>query len=150
MSDRDRYGIVLSKNVMVPMRDGVRLAFDVYRPGLDGAFVEGRFPTIMLHTPYDKTDVDAAFAKEPDWTDLGPNYVQSLAYDFSAIADYLRATSGRDYVMIVLGDHQPLAAVSGEGARWDVPVHVFTSRSDRSEEHTSELQSLRHSMPSSA
>ena len=41
---------------MVPMRDGVRLAFDIYRPARDGDFVEGRFPTIMLHTPYDKTD----------------------------------------------------------------------------------------------
>ena len=50
------YGIVLSKNVMVPMRDGIRLAFDIYRPARDGDFVEGRFPTIMLHTPYDKTD----------------------------------------------------------------------------------------------
>ena len=50
------YGIALSKNVMVPMRDGVRLAFDIYRPARDGAFLEGSFPTIMLHTPYDKTD----------------------------------------------------------------------------------------------
>ncbi len=50
------YGIVCSKNVMVPMRDGVRLAFDIYRPAEEGAFVDGRFPTIMLHTPYDKTD----------------------------------------------------------------------------------------------
>ena len=41
---------------MVPMRDGVRLAFDIYRPARDGDFVAGRFPTIMLHTPYDKTD----------------------------------------------------------------------------------------------
>ena len=39
---------------MVPMRDGVRLAFDIYRPGSGGAFVDGRFPAIMLHTPYDK------------------------------------------------------------------------------------------------
>lgn len=50
------HGINLSKDVMVPMRDGVRLAFDIYRPALDGGFIEGRFPTIMLHTPYDKTD----------------------------------------------------------------------------------------------
>ncbi len=50
------YGIVLSKDVMVPMRDGTRLAFDIYRPAVDGTWVEGRFPTIMLHTPYDKTD----------------------------------------------------------------------------------------------
>ena len=50
------YGIVLSKDVMVPMRDGTRLAFDIYRPAVDGVWIEGRFPTIMLHTPYDKTD----------------------------------------------------------------------------------------------
>ena len=48
------YGIVAALDVMVPMRDGVRLAFDVYRPGLDGSFAGGRFPTIMCHTAYDK------------------------------------------------------------------------------------------------
>ena len=26
--------------------------------------------------------------------------------------------------MVILGDHQPPALVSGEGASWDVPVHV--------------------------
>jgi hypothetical protein len=30
--------------------------------------------------------------------------------------------------MVLLGDHQPPAAVSGEGAPWDVPVHVIASR----------------------
>ena len=30
--------------------------------------------------------------------------------------------------MIVIGDHQPAAAVSGEGAPWDVPVHIIASR----------------------
>jgi hypothetical protein len=35
----------------------------------------------------------------------------------------------RDVVMIVIGDHQPAAAVSGRGASWDVPVHVIASRS---------------------
>ena len=29
--------------------------------------------------------------------------------------------------MILIGDHQPPAAVSGEGATWNVPVHVVTS-----------------------
>ena len=50
------YGVDVTVDDMVAMRDGVRLAFDVYRPACDGAFVDGRFPTIMLHTPYDKTD----------------------------------------------------------------------------------------------
>ncbi len=30
--------------------------------------------------------------------------------------------------MILIGDHQPAAAVSGEGASWDVPMHVIASR----------------------
>jgi len=50
------HGIVLAKDVMLAMRDGIRLATDVYRPAADGAYVEGRFPTILLRTPYDKTD----------------------------------------------------------------------------------------------
>jgi hypothetical protein len=32
-------------------------------------------------------------------------------------------------VLVVIGDHQPAAAVSGEGASWSVPVHIVASRS---------------------
>ncbi|HUY72320.1 MAG TPA: CocE/NonD family hydrolase [Gaiellaceae bacterium] len=52
----DRYGIVLSKDVTVAMRDGIRLATDVYRPGRGGELVVGRYPTIVCITPYDKTE----------------------------------------------------------------------------------------------
>ena len=50
------FGVALSKDVMVPTRDGIRLATDVYRPARDGELVEGRYPTILCRTPYDKTD----------------------------------------------------------------------------------------------
>jgi putative CocE/NonD family hydrolase len=50
----DAYGIVISKDVMVPMRDGIRLALDLYRPARDGELVPGRWPTIVCITPYDK------------------------------------------------------------------------------------------------
>jgi len=50
------YGIVVSKDVMVRMRDGVRLATDLYRPARDGELVPGRWPTIVCITPYDKTE----------------------------------------------------------------------------------------------
>ncbi len=50
------YGIVVSKDVLVTMRDGIRLATDLHRPGRDGELVEGRFPTIVCLTPYDKTE----------------------------------------------------------------------------------------------
>ena len=39
---------------MVPMRDGVRLASDVYWPAQDGRVLPGPFPTILLRTSYDK------------------------------------------------------------------------------------------------
>lgn len=48
------YGIVIAKDVMVPMRDGVRLATDIYRPAQDSEPVPGRFPTILGRTSYDK------------------------------------------------------------------------------------------------
>ncbi len=50
------FGVALAKDVMVPMRDGIRLATDLYRPARDGELVEGRYPTILCRTPYDKTD----------------------------------------------------------------------------------------------
>ena len=50
------FGVALAKDVMVPMRDGIRLATDLYRPARDGELVEGSYPTILCRTPYDKTD----------------------------------------------------------------------------------------------
>jgi putative CocE/NonD family hydrolase len=51
------YEIIAVKNVMVTMRDGVKLATDIYLPGRDGKPVEGKFPVIMERTPYDKATV---------------------------------------------------------------------------------------------
>src|SRR4029079_13900549 len=52
------YDSVVSKNVMIPMRDGVRLATDIYRPARNGVAVDGKFPVLMERTPYDKANVD--------------------------------------------------------------------------------------------
>lgn len=49
-------GVVVHRNVMVPMRDGVRLATDVYRPaGAEGGADPVRRPVIFERTPYDKS-----------------------------------------------------------------------------------------------
>ena len=45
------YGIVVSKNVMVTMRDGVRLATDIYRPAVNGLPASGKFPVILSGPP---------------------------------------------------------------------------------------------------
>jgi putative CocE/NonD family hydrolase len=47
-------GFVIAKDVMVPMRDGVKLATDVYRPAKNGVAVDQRLPVILTRTPYDK------------------------------------------------------------------------------------------------
>jgi hypothetical protein len=56
--------------------------------------------------------------------------VKSLAYTYRTLAGYLRHRAGRELVLVMLGDHQPPAAVTGEGARWDVPVHVIGARGE--------------------
>ena len=49
--------VAVSLDVMVPMRDGVRLATDLYRPALaDGTPAPGRFPVILTRTSYDKSN----------------------------------------------------------------------------------------------
>jgi sulfatase-like protein len=80
--------------------------------------------------PYDGPDIVRAYAREPDWEHFAPGYVDSMAYEFALIAGYLRQQATRDVVMVVLGDHQPPALVSGEGASWNVPVHVVAGRRD--------------------
>ena len=49
-----QYDAICHSNVMIPMRDGVRLATDIYIPALDGQPASGKFPVILERTPYDK------------------------------------------------------------------------------------------------
>ena len=53
--------------------------------------------------------------------------MSSVQYFLDTLSSYLRARPNGRFVMIILGDHQPAANVSGEGASWDVPVHVIAS-----------------------
>ena len=86
------------------------------------------WPRILTNHPFDSEDVNRAWEQWVDWLNLGPSYVRSLAYAYTTIAGYLRESAARDLVLILIGDHQPPAAVSGERATWDVPVHVVTNR----------------------
>ncbi|HEY3159009.1 MAG TPA: CocE/NonD family hydrolase, partial [Vicinamibacterales bacterium] len=52
--------IVHEQDVVIPMRDGVRLRADILRPSSDG-----RFPTLVYRTPYGK---DAALKEYTTFT----------------------------------------------------------------------------------
>lgn len=73
---------------------------------------------------------DVANAAAPDLTDLAPSYLRAIAYGYDTLAGYIRAHAGENLVMVVIGDHQPPAAVSGRAAPRDVPVHIIASRDD--------------------
>ena len=83
---------------------------------------------VVSTRPYDDDELWEAWSEQPDWLNLGPSYVQALRYAYATIGGYLRLRGDRDLVMILVGDHQPPALVSGEGASWDVPVHVVAGR----------------------
>jgi hypothetical protein len=107
------------------------------------------FPTISTHTPfaptppyqpdwhrmlmpkpYDPAELDAAYSTYPDWLNLAPSYLRAVSYSYETLAGYLRQHAGEDFVMILIGDHEPPALVSGPNAPWDVPVHVIAKRRD--------------------
>jgi Sulfatase len=83
---------------------------------------------VLTNDPYDEAEVNRAYLRQPDWMDLGHSYADAVSYMYQSLTGYLRLRADRDFVMVVIGDHQPAAAVSGEAAPWDVPVHIIASR----------------------
>jgi putative CocE/NonD family hydrolase len=64
------YDVLLESNVRVAMRDGVKLATDVYRPARGGKAIPGRFPVVLERTPYGRDvtsfrDITQASPKTP-------------------------------------------------------------------------------------
>ena len=55
-------GIVIERNVMVLMRDAVRLATDIYRPDKPG-----RFPVLLQRLPYGKNILEGSVNFQASW-----------------------------------------------------------------------------------
>ena len=104
------------------------------------------FPTLTSHAPfrpiapyvpdwqrllradaYTAAEVALAVAQPGSWLQPVPAYLESLAYTFHWLGDYLSGRAPRQLLTIVIGDHQPMAGVSGAGASWDVPVHIIST-----------------------
>jgi hypothetical protein len=85
---------------------------------------------LLGDTPFDPADSARALAVKPDWLNMFPGYVAMVEYTYRWLGDYLRQPQPRDTIYILVGDHQPAANVSGEGASWDVPVHIVSRDPD--------------------
>ncbi len=98
----ESFAVETRHDIMVPMRDGVRLATDVYLPARDGTILVGKRPTILMRTPYNKAsegsdgryfaaqgytvvfqDTRGRYRSEGVWhmlTDDGPDGVDTCAW----------------------------------------------------------------------
>lgn len=103
------------------------------------------FPTVSTHAPFaalppmaedwsrligaeafSREEVAAAEAVPVSWSGALPAYLASMRYQFGWLAGYIADHAPADLVLIVIGDHQPIGAVSGPDQPWEVPVHVVS------------------------
>lgn len=109
------------------------------------------FPTIMSHMPFGplppyiedwerlsdtgvyRDDVPDTADGKQDWKRLRQAYGRALAYNLDMVEGFMQHRSPRNAFVVVIGDHQPPAMVSGPKADWKVPVHVFTRTAGISE-----------------
>jgi putative CocE/NonD family hydrolase len=63
LPSRPEFDVHLTENVPVPMRDGVRLATDIYRPARDGRALADARPVLLHRTPYNKTETEATLGQ---------------------------------------------------------------------------------------
>jgi hypothetical protein len=82
---------------------------------------------LLSDSPYDPADVERALADRVDWLRLRSGYVGMMRYTYDWLGDWVARPRPRPETLVIVGDHQPTAAVAGEGARWDVPVHVVSA-----------------------
>jgi len=75
------FGVFLQARVMVPMRDGIRLATDIYLPAREGRIASGRFATIIERTPYGRTqdsrsEIDAGASRRLTRMEVARTFVE--------------------------------------------------------------------------
>ena len=90
-----KFEVRVETDVMVPMRDGVRLATDLYLP-VDPADRGDRLPVVMIRLPYDKATYRAG-AISPARFFAGQGYavvVQDVRGKYASEGDYLLSAAG--------------------------------------------------------
>ncbi|MDO9438898.1 hypothetical protein [Hydrogenophaga sp.] len=84
------------------------------------------WPSLSRADAYTHAQALSALAAPLSAPQTMARYIASMRYQYAWMADYLRDHASPSLVMVVVGDHQPPALVSGPGASWDVPVHVIS------------------------
>ena len=105
-SAQPEYKVKPKETVMVPMRDGVRLAVNIFRPD-----AEGKFPALLALSGYGK---DLQSLPQLPQGHIGPDgQVLSLVWDGTIEAGNTKQIVGRGYVHVV-GDIRGCGDSEGE------------------------------------
>ena len=80
---------------------------------------------------YDEGAAAAQVAAQPDWSLLGPRYVDSMVHNYRIIGDFVTERLPPRSLVVLVGDHQPPALVAGEDQPWTVPIHILSRAPDR-------------------
>ncbi|OLF13866.1 hypothetical protein BLA60_01375 [Actinophytocola xinjiangensis] len=94
-------------------------------------------PWVPLPTTLDWSEVDDGSSFEPtsdtrsqhiwpDPTKVRHAYGDAVRYSLNILISYTETHADDNFVLILLGDHQPAPIVTGKGATWDVPISIIT------------------------
>ena len=91
-----------------------------------------RIPTMI---PWNKVGNGSIFNRTPTLTEpssfwwhpdqVKAAYARSLEYSLNTLISYVQHYGNKNLVLVVVGDEQPLAIVSGQSASHDVPISII-------------------------
>ena len=111
------YGVKLEKDIKVPMRDGIHLYTDIYRPDVEGK----KFPALLAYAYWEK-DVNESF----QWmADTPQAYLESPFWDGSLEACNFNYTVPRGFAHVI-PDPRGVGNSEGYGTKpWFNPEDVY-------------------------
>ncbi|MGW5667073.1 sulfatase-like hydrolase/transferase [Micromonospora sp. NPDC003776] len=144
--DAERLGYRGPKFSYAPMPDQYTLAtFQRLERARPHAPLMAEIPLVSSHSPWsaipkpvpwdavgDGSVFDEASTRtggsrdvvQRDTGQIRADYVHSIEYTLGTLVSYVLTYGGDDLVLVFLGDHQPAATVTGEGAGRDVPITI--------------------------
>ncbi len=131
IEDEPHRGVIVERDVWIPMRDGVRLQADIWRP-----IADGRYPILLQRTPYDRADSFAVIVN------AGIEPLRAVADGFVVVIQDTRgrfgseglfdpfrteATDGFDTVQWLAGQHYSNGRVGMYGASYYAATQLLAA-----------------------
>lgn len=87
---------------------------------------QAEWSRVLSAQPFDEAETHQTLAQKPNWLNMAPDYLRMVNYTYQWLGAYFRQPEPREAIYVLIGDHQPAASITGEGASWDVPVHIVS------------------------